>query len=1169
MIRRSALLLTSIIIFYTLWAVPAPYRVAAASSEVDTSTITFVAPGDSPQASDLQSRDGQVVVTSNPFSGVVFKWQVVGVPSDIALSARVRLNEQWSDWFLLPANDEFRAEDDPTDVLASTMLSFDAPADAWQVHIDVTPDSKSYVTSIRAITINSNPSVTTRMVLPNASASPVNGSKPPTVPRTVWGLDKYGNNAVTAWDARGEACVAIPTATPSLTPAPATIVPTRTPTPCPADATWMPEASEIARPTHIVIHHTATPNDPLTSDWASRVRSIWQYHSQTNGWGDIGYHYLIDPNGVIYEGRYKGVRPNDGTVIDGAHARGYNRASIGISMMGTYSTVAPTAAAQNALKSLMAWLMSTYEITPDTVTRYAYKNVDLNTIVGHRDVGTTTCPGAVLYGMLPSLRTTLAGIINARWIEGVRATATTIYAGDSAEFIVSIRNQYNSESISGASFSFLQSDTAHSYKQDECWAKRNASNITIFDKPAQTTAANGRFRIMAGIANWDSQYANSAVKCPISSTVNHPWRWSIGSTPLAPGASRDVAGRVQFDTVGTYTIYFGLVKDWIGYPDQVCQPASNVGVCALSPITISVITRPTATPTIPDVVRTRIQQSTAVVLTYQATAQTAQAGIQTAQAATITAVVATQAVDRITATAERTRGSPTRTATASATMTPSLTSVPILQTVSALREATRVRSANSTATAVAVRDANATSTSNQKTAVVRTRYTNLTATMLKRQAVQATNVAATASKVAHATTQKAQALTATALQQFIGQTQIADKRTATAEALLQSPTRTATASVTTSNTRTVTASRTTTATRSPSATKSNTATRTHTYTRTLSPTQTATATNYPIIDQSDVISQTVVGAIGQFVVADTRLFAVTRHEPVLYCFNAQTLAAGCTLPLEGSHAYLMQTNVLDANELVVVGQLTWNTLFVQRFDVAQSPPRETGYWTLASTALPTALLVHGRFISMALSTPIPGTAQSQNELLTLINAPTLLQLFAPRLPLPGPVTHIRPSDTGEHGLIITGRTTNNAGYITVTRLGAGRYTSTVTTIDKPIIQLFGAPTVVNLVPFNMLYTSDGTAVARYQLNLTNQAVTRLATQSLPASHIVLLQSPTQLLAISKTAPWHVTLYVVRNNLFVARGSTLLSTNEPTQLATDQTALYWTVANTILRTTIIR
>jgi hypothetical protein len=63
----------------------------------------------------------------------------------------------------------------------------------------------------------------------------------------------------------------------------------------------LPEPAEIAKPTMITIHHTATPNDPLSSDW-HRVRSIWYYHTMTHGWGDIGYHFLIDPNGVIYLG---------------------------------------------------------------------------------------------------------------------------------------------------------------------------------------------------------------------------------------------------------------------------------------------------------------------------------------------------------------------------------------------------------------------------------------------------------------------------------------------------------------------------------------------------------------------------------------------------------------------------------------------------------------------------------------------------------------------------------------------------------------------------------------------------------------------------------------------------------------------------------------------------
>jgi len=455
---RFVFLLITMSVIAGLCVVPAPYHVAAATPPpVDEQTIILVPADATPHADELQSRMLDAVITAHPFTSIIIKWHVIGDASTLRLSLRTLSNDTWSAWLPLTDNEEFRAETDPTSLLSSTMWSVETPATAWQLALETTPDNTSYVDYVRAITINSDILDAPRLVLPSAGLSTPNGSKPPIVTRSMW-----GGSTVARWDSRALAGET-------------------------TEATWMPTASEIVPPTHIVVHHTATPNDPLTSDWAARVRSIWGFHTITRDWGDIGYHFLIDPNGVIYEGRFTGVRPNDGTVIDGAHVLGYNRATIGISMMGTFSGVAPTTAAQNALTSLLAWLMTSYEITPDTTAYYAHKNVTLNTIVGHRDIGSTTCPGDVLYGLLPGMRTTMAGIINAEWIAGVRAESTTIYAGDAAEFTVSVRNNYKSTAISGAAFTFTQADTAHTYKYDECWAKRDETGTTMFDKPAQAT----------------------------------------------------------------------------------------------------------------------------------------------------------------------------------------------------------------------------------------------------------------------------------------------------------------------------------------------------------------------------------------------------------------------------------------------------------------------------------------------------------------------------------------------------------------------------------------------------------------------------------------------------------------------------------------------------------
>jgi hypothetical protein len=100
-----------------------------------------------------------------------------------------------------------------------------------------------------------------------------------------------------------------------------------TPQTCPAK-----EAPAYTPVTHLIVHYTAGVN--TATDWPAVVRSIWALHVQGNGWNDIGYNYLIDPDGVLYEGRAGG----DGVL--GAHFSGVNSGTMGVALMGTYSVVA-------------------------------------------------------------------------------------------------------------------------------------------------------------------------------------------------------------------------------------------------------------------------------------------------------------------------------------------------------------------------------------------------------------------------------------------------------------------------------------------------------------------------------------------------------------------------------------------------------------------------------------------------------------------------------------------------------------------------------------------------------------------------------------------------------------------------------------------------------------
>jgi hypothetical protein len=168
----------------------------------------------------------------------------------------------------------------------------------------------------------------------------------------------------------------------------------------------------------LTVHHAATANDD--PDPAATIRAIYQYHAVELGWGDIGYHFLIDKAGVLYEGRWSGVdglpgHREDGQVATAGHVLGFNTGNLGIALLGEFTNRAPTAAARRTLTLLLAALVRVHGMDPLGAVHYvnpvnaAAKDVD--TLSGHRDWLATECPGEKLYGGLSSLREDVARLL--------------------------------------------------------------------------------------------------------------------------------------------------------------------------------------------------------------------------------------------------------------------------------------------------------------------------------------------------------------------------------------------------------------------------------------------------------------------------------------------------------------------------------------------------------------------------------------------------------------------------------------------------------------------------------------------------------------------------------------------------------------------------------------
>jgi hypothetical protein len=160
------------------------------------------------------------------------------------------------------------------------------------------------------------------------------------------------------------------------------------------------------------IHHTVSANEYGPADSAAMVLGICRYHRNGNGWNDIGYNFLVDRYGTIFEGRAGGIAE----AVVGAQAQGYNSTSTGIASLGTFSNAGQTPAGLAAIARVLSWKLAVHGVPPTgkvevlsqggSTNRFgAGSRPVFNRISGHRDGNATACPGDGLYAQLPQLRT--------------------------------------------------------------------------------------------------------------------------------------------------------------------------------------------------------------------------------------------------------------------------------------------------------------------------------------------------------------------------------------------------------------------------------------------------------------------------------------------------------------------------------------------------------------------------------------------------------------------------------------------------------------------------------------------------------------------------------------------------------------------------------------------
>ncbi|MBX9243914.1 N-acetylmuramoyl-L-alanine amidase [Actinotalea ferrariae] len=186
-----------------------------------------------------------------------------------------------------------------------------------------------------------------------------------------------------------------------------------------------------------VVHHTAGSNSYASvAEAMQQIRNDQAYHIDGRGWCDIGYNFIVDKWGNIYEGR-----ANSSTQpVIGVHAGGFNTRTLGISMLGTYGTVTPSAGTQESVARLIAWRLGQYHRDPTSTTGYTTlggenssvpggTTLHLPVVIGHRDVAYTACPGNAGYATLPWLKQRARQLIGPTFINPALTATSIPHAG--------------------------------------------------------------------------------------------------------------------------------------------------------------------------------------------------------------------------------------------------------------------------------------------------------------------------------------------------------------------------------------------------------------------------------------------------------------------------------------------------------------------------------------------------------------------------------------------------------------------------------------------------------------------------------------------------------------------------------------------------------------------
>lgn len=292
------------------------------------------------------------------------------------------------------------------------------------------------------------------------------------------------------------------------------------------------------------VHHTVNANTYAPQDSAAIVLSICRYHRDENGWRDIGYNFLVDRYGQIFEGRAGGV---DQAVI-GAQAQGYNGVSTGVANIGTHSTEPQSEAGIAATAELLAWKLSLHgapvggqvAVTSagGPANRYpSGRAVTFERIAAHRDADATTCPGDALFAQLPQIRARAAALAP-QYAFVAAASAVSLEAADTTLDYPQVA-QLGGRATTGGGAALAGVPISLQF----------AAGSGFVTAAHTTTAADGSWT--AGLRTQYSRSLRAVARLPDGTLVSSP-RVAVQVAPrLRVGAPRRVTARRRFTVRGS------------------------------------------------------------------------------------------------------------------------------------------------------------------------------------------------------------------------------------------------------------------------------------------------------------------------------------------------------------------------------------------------------------------------------------------------------------------------------------------------------------------------------------------------------------------------------------------------------------------------------------------